>query len=92
LPSHTGSTITDKEELFAELETIRDRRYAFNRGEHIEGLRTVAAPVFDDDGNVFGALCVSGPANRLKDDRLEVELRDYLLGAVNELELNIAYS
>jgi DNA-binding IclR family transcriptional regulator len=92
LPSHTDATITDEETLYEELERIRDRGYAFNHEEHIEGLRTVAAPVFDDKENVLGALCISGPTNRLRGDRLEVELRDYLLGAVNELELNIAYS
>lgn len=92
LPGETESTITDREELAAELERIRDRGVAFNREECIPGLQAVAAPVLGPDGSVVGALSVSGPAHRMKGEWLEEEIPDLLLGSANELELNLEYS
>jgi DNA-binding IclR family transcriptional regulator len=74
------------------LEDVRERGYAFNREESIEGLNSVAVAVTHPTGQPLGALCVTGPSHRLKGKLLEKELPDKLLGAANELELNIKYS
>jgi DNA-binding IclR family transcriptional regulator len=91
MPARTDNTITDRKKLFEELERIRDRGYSFNREEHINGLQTVGAPVLKN-GDLVGALCISGPANRMTGDYLETEMTDLLLAAVNELELNLEYA
>lgn len=91
LPGITDETITDRESLFDELERVRNRGYGYNRGEYIEGLHSVAAPVFGPKDEVVGAFGISGPAHRLKGDVFEEELPDLLLGATNEVELNIMY-
>jgi DNA-binding IclR family transcriptional regulator len=88
----TDSTITSADRLLEELEGIRERGYSFNRQENIEGLHAVGVPITDGQGEILGALSVSGPSHRLKSDWFEEELPDLLLGAANELELNIAYS
>ncbi|MFC6825182.1 IclR family transcriptional regulator [Halopelagius fulvigenes] len=87
----TEQTITDSEVLCDELDEIRERGYSFNRQENIEGLNAVGVPVSVDE-EVIGALSVSGPSHRLKGEWFEEELPNLLLGAANELELNIAYS
>jgi len=87
----TDYTITDREALFEELEAIRDRGYSINDQGHIEGLRAIGAPVMSPDGNVIGALSISGPTNRLQGQRFEEGLPNLLLGSTNELELNVAY-
>lgn len=92
LPSLTPNTITTREELFGELESIRERGYSVNDGENIEGLRAVGVPVKNKDGSALGALSVSGPTRRMKGSWFEQDLPDLLLGTANELELNIAYS
>ncbi|MFB6131080.1 MAG: IclR family transcriptional regulator [Salinigranum sp.] len=92
LPANTGNTITDAEELFADLERIRERGYSFNKEESLRGLHAIGAPVRDHDGNVAGSLSVSGPANRLKGRKLEDEFAELLLGVTNELEINLTYS
>jgi len=92
LPRATKNTITDKEELFNELDSIREQEIAFNRQEHITGMNAVGAPVFGRDGIVAGAISVSGPARRMEGEKLETELPDHLLGVTNEIELAIAYS
>lgn len=91
LPQFTEHTITDPDDLFAALETIRERGYAFNDEESIDGLRAVGVPVLSNDG-VVGALSVSGPTHRLKNDWFTNEIPDLLLGITNELELNLKYS
>lgn len=88
----TDHTITDTDELFDELDTIRDRGYSFNRQENLEGLHAVGVPVSDSDGKIIGALSVSGPTHRLTGDWFREELPNLLLGTANELELNIEYS
>lgn len=91
LERQTDYTLTDREELFEELESIRDRGYSINDQGHIAGLRAIGAAVNGPDGEVIGALSVSGPINRLQGPRLREELPNLLLGSTNELELNIAY-
>lgn len=41
---------------------------------------------------MIGGISVTGPSHRLNGERLESDLPDLLLGAANELELNIAHS
>lgn len=89
LPPETPATITDREELYDELERIRSTGVAFNDGESVKGLRAVGVPVITPRGTVLGAFSVSGPAHRLKGDFYEEELPDLLLGFANELELNL---
>lgn len=91
LSKWTPNTITEEEELFDALAEVRDRKYAFNHEEHIEGLRAVAAPVKDPTGNVIGSISISGPAHRLRGERFTEELPDKILGVCNEVELDIMY-
>ncbi|WP_276274053.1 IclR family transcriptional regulator [Haloarcula litorea] len=88
----TEYTITDPDELMAELAEIRDRGYSFNREESLQGTHAVGVAICDEQGEVIGGLSVTGPSHRLKGERFTEELPDLLLGAANELELNIAHS
>lgn len=92
LPAKTPGTLTDRDELFEQLKRIADRGYAFNREESVTGLHAVGAPVTDSEGDAIGAISISGPANRLKDEWLTDELPDLLLGATNEIEINLSFS
>jgi DNA-binding IclR family transcriptional regulator len=92
LAGRTENTITNREDLLAELEAVRQRGYGFNRGESIKGLNAVGTAFRHESGRPLGALSVSGPANRLKGDLLQRELPELLLGAVNEIEINLKYA
>jgi DNA-binding IclR family transcriptional regulator len=92
LPARTPHTITDPTNLRAELDEIRDRGYAFNFEESVEGLHAVGAPITDGDGVALGAISISGPANRLDGSLLQEELPALLLGAVNEITINLAHA
>lgn len=90
LPELTPHTITDRDELQAELERIRDDGIALNDKETIDGLRAIGAPVLGEN-TIHGAICVSGPANRLTTERCHDEIKPLLLEATNELELKLQY-
>jgi DNA-binding IclR family transcriptional regulator len=88
LTAYTLNTITSREGLFAELETIREQSVAFDDEEVLEGLRCVAAPVDHPDGDIQGAISISGPTTRFRGDRFREELPEYVRGAANVIEVN----
>lgn len=92
LPARTESTITDRDELAEELAAIRERGYALNDGELVEGLRAVGAPLVTEAGDVLGAISLAGPEQRLKSEVFREEIPDLLLAAVNEVELQLSHS
>ncbi len=65
----TPETITDPDELRAQLAETRTHGYASSDAERTPGIRSVAAPVFDHTGAVVGAVGVSVPAIRMDDER-----------------------
>jgi len=83
----TGETITDRAELSAALDRIRDRGYAFNEDESWEGVSAVGAPILAPDESVVGAISVSGSAHRFPPEEFE----DLILSATTEVELSIRY-
>ena len=62
--------------LLKELERIRRRGYAIDNMEHEYGVRCIGAPIRNFKGDVFASISVSGPSQRLHDDRIsEIALR-----------------
>ena len=92
LPKQTDSTITDREELYEELDRVRERGVAFNREEHVSGLTAASVPVKTDGGEVLGTLSISAPSDRMQGERLEETIPNLLLGSANALELELTYS
>lgn len=91
LPAATAATITDREELRAELAEIDERGVAYNQGESTRGLCAVAAPVTTPDERVHCACVISGPRHRMEGTKMTEEYADLLLSVVNEIELDIAH-
>lgn len=92
LSRQTPNSITDRDDLFDELETVRERGYAIDDEEWAKGLRCVAAPVMGSEDEVIGAISVSGPTNRFRGSDYLNEIADLVLEATNVIELNIMYS
>jgi DNA-binding IclR family transcriptional regulator len=89
LPERTANTITDRAELFEELDTVRQQGYACNDEEEVEGLRAVGAPVIDRNDNVLGSLSVTAPTSRLKGAQFNEELPETVQSAANVIEVNV---
>lgn len=92
IPARTDATITDEEALAAELEEVRERGFAYDTEERLAGLRCVAAPIRNLDGNALGAISVSGPTSRMKGRRFDEEIPEELISAANVIELNLNHS
>lgn len=63
----TPQTVTDRDELLAQLDRIRRTGIAISSGGWQEGVDGIAAPIRDAQGTVVAAVGISGPANRLRE-------------------------
>ncbi|WP_251341319.1 IclR family transcriptional regulator [Haloplanus halophilus] len=91
LPERTKNTITDRDALYEELDEVKERGYAYDIEERLRGLRCVAAPITTND-QVYGAISVSGPTNRMQTERFHEEIPEMLLNAENVIELDVTFS
>jgi len=87
LEAETENSITEPDELFTQLEEIRERGYSFNHQEQLDGIKAVGVPVTDHNDRIIGSFSVASPANRLDDAEFTEELPNTLLGIANEFEL-----
>ena len=71
MPRLTVKTITTPAALRADLARTRAAGYTLDDEEHAVGLRCLAAPIFDETGDVVAAVSASGPMARVTDERLE---------------------
>ncbi len=74
LENFTKNTITKPENLIKELKTIKKQGYALDLEEKEIGVRCVAAPLFDGNHRLMGAISVSGPCTRITEDYLKSSL------------------
>ena len=72
LEKRTSKSISTRPSLLLELEQVRRRGFATIKDELEEGLVAVAAPVRDVDGNVIGAISISGPTPRISDKQMAI--------------------
>ena len=70
LPKHTRKTISTAVALKAELARTRRQGFSVNDEEVEEGVRCVAAPIFDYRGRVIATISVAGPVFRMTKRRL----------------------
>jgi IclR family acetate operon transcriptional repressor len=66
LAAFTPRTITDPGRLGEELAAIRARGWAVDDGERTEGMRCVAAPIFNEFREAIAGVSVSGPTQRME--------------------------
>lgn len=90
LPAWTERTITDREELFADLEGTRERGVSFDDEERIEGLRAIGAPVVRE-GSVLGAIAIAGPVTRMDGEYYKEELPNRLQKIRRMIEVAATY-
>lgn len=88
LDQFTDHTITDPAELRRELSRIRENGVSIDREERNEGMRCIAAPVFDANGEAVAGISVSGPAHRMKDNVI-ARLSTHVFEAAQALTLAI---
>ena len=83
----TRHTLTAKSALIRELAAVRKAGCAFDREEHVIGMQCVAAPVFNEFGEVVCALSVSGPRVRVDAPTLTLHGQAVIEAALRATEL-----
>ncbi len=71
LRSFTAQTITDIASLTRELDRIRRQGYSIDNMEHEHGVCCVGVPVFDRNGNLVGAMSITGPSPRFEKEAIQ---------------------
>lgn len=91
LPALSDDTITDRNELFAELDECRSQGYALDDEERLAGLRCVAAPIKLSEDE-YAAVSVSGPTSRIDDQLFRNELPKTIVNTANAISIDVRYS
>ncbi len=65
LTGFTPTTLTDPAQLRLDLAATRQRGYAIDNEERSEGMRCIAAAIFNAPGDPIGGISVSGPVSRM---------------------------
>lgn len=91
LPPQTEHTITDEEQLFHELDEIRERGYATTTKETVEGMSAVAVSVGDDVSGILGAIGIGCSTSRMTEDHQKRFARR-LLETADEMAIRTRFS
>ncbi|MGO3147010.1 MAG: IclR family transcriptional regulator [Leucobacter sp.] len=90
MPARTDTTITTEADLRTELELIRKQGWAIDNVENEDGIRCVAAPVFDASGDCTHAISVSGPITRVPMSRVP-ELAALVTNTAKDISRRMGY-
>lgn len=91
LERRTANTILDSEELRIEMQRIRVRGHSTDVEENEEGVRCVAAPIFDHRLSVVAAISIAGPVFRFTESRM-AELGSQVVTAAQEISRRLGYT
>jgi len=91
LPDVTAHTITSKAELLEELEMVRERGYATNKGERRQGMFAYGAPILGTDGTVLGSITHYGPTHNVEEESFKNRIADAVLNSANVIQVTLNY-
>jgi IclR family KDG regulon transcriptional repressor len=87
----TRFTITDQKQFLAEIERIRESGFAIDEQENEIGGRCIAAPIYNNDGNVVAAVSISVPIQRLPNEKIAA-YGEKIKAAALEISRNFGYT
>ncbi|KJS02082.1 MAG: hypothetical protein VR68_03340 [Peptococcaceae bacterium BRH_c4a] len=67
---YTINTITETNLFISHLDKVRSQGFAINAEEMVEGVRAIAAPVYNHHGTTIASLSITGPSTRLTLERI----------------------
>lgn len=89
LSAMTEKTITDPDALQDELQTVHDRRMAFDREEFAVGYQCAGSPVMGSSTCPIGAVSVGGSTQNVSDKRLEEDITGLVISTAKSIENDI---
>lgn len=79
-----------RERITADRIQVREIGFAVSSGERQADAGSVAAPVFDARGQVYGSLSICGPLNRMRDERAK-ELGPVVAEAAKAVSVGLGF-
>ncbi|MBI2890597.1 MAG: IclR family transcriptional regulator [Nitrospirae bacterium] len=92
LAKYTSRTLTDRRKLLDDLVRAAHQGWALEDEEYMEGVRSVAAPVYDYTPRVVGSVAVVAPAYRMTEDDLRKAILPGLLQVAGQLSQRLGYT
>lgn len=65
LTKYTENTIVSIKDFKEELKTVKNKGFAFDNGEDIQGIHCIGAPIFNEQGTPVAAIWITAPHGRL---------------------------
>jgi IclR family pca regulon transcriptional regulator len=91
LPACTPHTASDRSALCAELDQVRELGYSLNDEEWVLGLRSTAAPILNDHGEVVASINSAVPAALVSRAELERRISPQVHGTALEISRMLGY-
>ncbi|MFJ7849980.1 IclR family transcriptional regulator C-terminal domain-containing protein [Peribacillus sp. NPDC097206] len=92
LQSFTEKTIADKQQLLSTLDQVREMGWGGVDQQFEEGLRSIAVPIKNSEGQVIAAINCSAHAGRISEEVLQEEFLPLLLDTAAKISRAIATS
>jgi IclR family transcriptional regulator, KDG regulon repressor len=86
----TRQTITSKNKFLKEIEKVRAEGYAIDNEENSEGVRCIAAPIYDAGGKLVAALGTSSTILHIDDAQIP-HIAELIKKAAAELSMQLGY-
>ena len=91
LKKFTANTISMREDVIKHLMLVKETGYAIDDEEWDEGVRCVAAPIFDYTRKVVGAISISAPSVRMGMERVKKEYVPLIKEACAQVSERLGY-
>jgi IclR family KDG regulon transcriptional repressor len=84
---YTGKTVNNLQELFKQLEEIRQNGYCIDDEEYVEGIKCIASPVMNYTNDVVAAISIAIPKFRIDSGERDEE---YIAGLVKTAAVELS--
>ncbi|MDK2799211.1 MAG: IclR family transcriptional regulator, regulon repressor [Clostridiales bacterium] len=91
LRQFTSNTLKSIEEILKQVKEAKQRGWAVDDEEHEEGIRCIAAPIYDYRGKVIAAVSTSGSKNIISKTR-DSEISEYVVEAAQKISKRMGYN
>ena len=92
LPRAMEKTIIDPDELWTEIERIREDGFATGRGERFQGIQAIATAITDDQGGTLGSIIIVIPEDTAFDGDLESVYAEDIVHVAREISLELSHA
>ena len=87
----TRKSITSKQKFLQEMKKVKEYGFAIDNEENADGVRCIAAPIFDANGNVAAALGTSGTIMHIDENHLP-KIVELVRKSANQVSRQIGFN